>query len=71
MPVSAHVRRSSVARINRETIARDQPRNHWSEQMRRLGPSPVEPALYLSLVKMDSTRGPARDRYLECTKDHP
>ena len=48
MPVTAHVRKSSVARINHGTTARNQPRNHWSEQTRRLGPGPVEPARYPS-----------------------
>ena len=48
VPMTAHVRESSVARINHGTAARDQPRNHWSEQTLRLGPSPVEPARYPS-----------------------
>ena len=58
VPVTAHVRKSSVARINHGTTARNQPRNHWSEQTRRLGPSPVEPARYPSCSQhgyMDST----------------
>ena len=42
--VTAQVCKSSVARINHGTTAR----NHGSEQTRRLGPSPVEPARYPS-----------------------
>ena len=48
VPVTAHVRESSVARINHGTTARNQPRNHWSKQTRRLGPSPAEQARYPS-----------------------